>query len=226
MVVELEPEPPCPRHTDRSRAVEGGRGRSDEATGHPSSQEHKRASVHAHNVDGPGGFVHAGRGAGQRAHRGARVYGRQRVAGRGTGLWIARAVHAGPIAALSLTARVGSFIDEGAIVGGARGFVFGASLAARTPTASIAQLGADTSAGQIGLDFTLETTGYVGSHSPLAVGSPWGGVTGLLGLRFGIPTARASAADRSHGILGHGHGRPSVPRCAVRAPLARRERHP
>src|SRR5256714_11295388 len=33
----------------------------------------------------------------------------------------ARAVHAGPVAALSLTARLGSFIDEGAIIGGARG---------------------------------------------------------------------------------------------------------
>src|SRR5207244_6821083 len=38
---------------------------------------------------------------------------------------LARAVHAGPIAALSLTARLGSFINEGAIIGGARGFVFG-----------------------------------------------------------------------------------------------------
>src|SRR2546425_4844464 len=87
---------------------------------------------------------------------------------------VARAVHAGPIAALSLTARIGSFIDEGAIIGGARGVIFGTSLAARTPTATIAQLGADTSRGQIGPDFTLETTGYVGSHSPPSVGVPWG----------------------------------------------------
>src|SRR5881397_1686945 len=103
----------------------------------------------------------------------------------GLDVGLARAVHAGPIAALSLTARLGSFIDEGAIIGGARGFVFGTSLAARTPTSTIAQLGADTSGGQIGLDFTLEATGYVGSKSPLPVGSPWGGVSGLLGLRFG-----------------------------------------
>src|SRR2546426_12030410 len=38
---------------------------------------------------------------------------------------LARAVHAGPIAALSLTARLGSFINEGAINGGARGVVVG-----------------------------------------------------------------------------------------------------
>src|SRR5947199_96513 len=107
---------------------------------------------------------------------------------------LARAVHAGPIAALSLTARLGSFINEGAIIGGARGFVFGTSLAARTPTSTIAQLGADTSGGQIGLDFTLEGTGYVGSNSPLPVGSPWGGVSGLLGLRFGDPKGACPGA--------------------------------
>src|SRR5882724_13375965 len=100
---------------------------------------------------------------------------------------VARAVHAGPIAALSLTARLGSFIDEGAIIGGARGFVLGTSLAARTPTATIAELGADTSASRIGLDLTVEATGYVGSRSPLPVGSPWGAISLLPGLRFGDP---------------------------------------
>jgi len=140
---------------------------------------------------------------------------------------IARAVHAGPIAALSLTARLGSFIDEGAIVGGARGFVFGASLAARTPTASIAQLGADTSAGQIGLDFTLETTGYVGSHSPLAVGSPWGGVTGLLGLRFGDPNgSRLGLLIGPTVFLGTVTDVRAFLGVRFEAPLARRERHP
>src|SRR5947208_6090687 len=106
----------------------------------------------------------------------------------GLDVGFARAVHAGPVAALSLTARVGSFIDEGAIIGGARGFVFGASLAARTRTATIAELGADTSASRVGLDLTIEATGYVGSRSPLPVGSPWGAVSGLPGLRFGART--------------------------------------
>src|SRR2546428_5536684 len=59
---------------------------------------------------------------------------------------LARAVHAGPIAALSLTARLGSFINEGAIIGGAPGVVFGTRVAARTPTWTIAELGADTRA--------------------------------------------------------------------------------
>ena|SRR5690242_9096428 len=96
-----------------------------------------------------------------------------------------RRVHAGPIAALSLTGRVGSFIDEGAVIGGARGFVFGATLGAHTPAATLAYLGADTSSTRLGLDFTVEATGYVGSNSPLPVGSPWAGISGLLGLKFG-----------------------------------------
>jgi hypothetical protein len=140
---------------------------------------------------------------------------------------VARAVHAGPIAALSLTARVGSFIDEGAIIGGARGFVFGTSLAARTPTASIAQLGADTSAGQIGLDFTLEATGYVGSHSPLPVGSPWGGITGLLGLRFGDPNgSRLGLLVGPTVFLGTVTEVRTFLGVRFEAPLARQERHP
>src|SRR5260370_14951928 len=61
---------------------------------------------------------------------------------------VARAVHAGPIAALSLTARIGSFIDESAIIRGARGVIFGTSLAARTPTAPISHVRADPRRGQ------------------------------------------------------------------------------
>src|SRR5690242_2955381 len=94
----------------------------------------------------------------------------------------ARRVHAGPIAAVSLAARLGSFVDEGAIINGARGFIFGTSLAVRTPSATIAELGADTSASRVGLDFSLEATGYAGSNSPLPVGSPWGAMSGLIGV--------------------------------------------
>ncbi len=133
----------------------------------------------------------------------------------------------GSIAALSLTARLGSFINEGAIIGGARGFVFGTSLAARTPTSTIAQLGADTSGGQIGLDFTLEATGYVGSNSPLPVGSPWGGVSGLLGLRFGDPNgSRLGLLIGPTVFLGTVTDVRAFLGVRFEAPLARRERHP
>jgi hypothetical protein len=145
----------------------------------------------------------------------------------GLELGIARAVRAGPIAALSLTGRVGSFIDEGAIIGGARGFVFGASLAARTPTATIAALGADTSASQIGLDLTLEATGYVGSHSPLPVGSPWGAISVLPGLRFGDPNgSRLGLLIGPTVFLGSVTEVRTFLGVRFEAPLARRERHP
>ena len=145
----------------------------------------------------------------------------------GFDLGLARAVHAGPIAALSLTARLGSFIDEGAIISGARGFVFGTSFAARTPTSTIAQLGADTSGGQIGLDFTLEATGYVGSNSPLPVGSPWGGVSGLLGLRFGDPNgSRLGLLIGPTVFLGTVTDVRAFLGVRFEAPLARREHHP
>ena len=140
---------------------------------------------------------------------------------------LTRRVHAGPIAAVGLGARLGSFIDEGAIIGGARGFVFGTTLSARTHTATIAELGADSSTSRVGLDLTVEATGYVGSRSPLPEGSPWGAVSVLPGIRFG---------DSNGGGLGLLFG-PTVffgditrvrPFLGIRfdTPLARRERHP
>jgi hypothetical protein len=139
----------------------------------------------------------------------------------------ARTVHAGPVAVLSLTARLGSFIDEGAIIGGARGFVFGTSLAARTPTATIAELGADTSASQIGLDLTVEATGYVGSRSPLPVGSPWGAVSVLPGLRFGDPNGSRFALLLGPTVfLGDVTQVRTFLGVRIEAPLARRERQP
>lgn len=139
----------------------------------------------------------------------------------------ARRVHAGPIAAVSLAGRLGSFVDEGAIINGARGFIFGTSLAVRTPTGTLAELGADTSASRVGIDFTLEATGYAGSNSPLPVGSPWGAVSGLVGLRFGDPnggqfglligpTVFFGSVTQTRAFLG----------ARFETPLAGRERHP
>jgi hypothetical protein len=139
-----------------------------------------------------------------------------------------RAVHAGPIAMLSLSGRIGEFIDQGAIIGGARGFLFGTTLAARTPMTIVAELGSDSSTTRLGLDLTLEATGYVGANLPLGwVGSPWGAVSVLPALRFGDP-------EGSRGGLLIG---PTVffgtvtqvrPFLGLRfeLPLARRDRHP
>lgn len=101
----------------------------------------------------------------------------------------AHQVRAGPVAVMGVSARLGSFVDEGAIVGGAQGFVFGATLSARTPAATLFQVGADTNSGRVGLDLTVEATGYLGSHSPLPLGSPWGAISLLPGVRFGDPNS-------------------------------------
>ena len=138
-----------------------------------------------------------------------------------------RAVHAGPVAQLSLSGRVGEFIDQGAIVGGARGFLFGTTLAARTPMTVIAELGSDSSTTRLGLDLTLEATGYVGANSPLVVGSPWGAVSLLPALRFGDP-----AGSRGGVLIGptlfFGTVTEVRPFLGLRfdVPLARRDRHP
>jgi hypothetical protein len=139
----------------------------------------------------------------------------------------ARAVHAGPIAAVSLSGRLGEFMNQGAIIGGAQGFLFGTTLAARTPMTIVAELGSDSSTSRLGLDLTLEATGYVAANSPLPVGSPWGAVSLLPALRFGDPEG-----TRGGLLIG-----PTVffgtitqvrPFLGLRfeLPLARRERHP
>src|SRR5205807_5607 len=85
-----------------------------------------------------------------------------------------RALRSGPFAAVSLGARLGEFIDQRAIIGGSQGFVFGATLAARTRALTVAEFGSDTAPSRMGVDLTIETTGYAGVHSPPGTGSPWG----------------------------------------------------
>ena len=133
-----------------------------------------------------------------------------------------RGLPSGPIAAVSLGARLGEFIDQRAIIGGSQGFVFGATLGARTRALTVAEFGSDTAPSRVGLDVTVETTGYAGAHSPLGIGSPWGAVSVLPGLRvggFGLvfgPTAFFGTATLVRPFLG----------VRFDVPLARRERHP
>jgi hypothetical protein len=89
------------------------------------------------------------------------------------------------LAAISLTARLGTFIDETAVSGGSRGIAFAPTLGFRTKMKRIAQLGEDERGTAIGLDMTLETSAYVASGSPFWQGSRWGAVALLPGLRIG-----------------------------------------
>jgi hypothetical protein len=145
----------------------------------------------------------------------------------GADLGYVRAVHAGPLRVASFSARLGSFIDEGAILGGTRGFVFGLTLGGHTGLWRLADLGTETSKSEVGVDLTVEGTGYVGAHTPLPQGSLWGALTVLPGLKFGDPdgmqiglllgpTLFLGQVNQVRAFLG----------LRFEAPLARQEPHP
>lgn len=132
------------------------------------------------------------------------------------------------LAAVSLSGRVGTFINESSMLGGARGAVFGVTLAARTPMKSIAQFGAEEHGTGIGFDLTFEVTGYTASGSPLSQGPRWAAVSVL-------PAFSIGSGDAPHFgiVIGPtaflGRGKPSMRGMLAfraEAPLARRERRP
>ena len=91
----------------------------------------------------------------------------------------------GPFRGVGETLRLGSFVDEGQIIGGARGFVGGLAVSARTGMLPLAAMGSETSSSTLGLDLTLEAAGTLGSNSPFPQGSAWLSFAVLPGLRFG-----------------------------------------
>ncbi|HVH09039.1 MAG TPA: hypothetical protein VM736_04510 [Gemmatimonadales bacterium] len=141
---------------------------------------------------------------------------------QGLDIGYGRAVRSGPFATLTVGARFGEFIYQRAITGGAQGFWFGTTVAARTRALTIAEFGSDTAPSHLGLDLTAEATGYVASNSPLGIGSPWAAVSLLPGFRagnFGLvfgPTAFFGTAILVRPFLG----------VRFDVPLAGRERHP
>jgi len=96
-----------------------------------------------------------------------------------------RPIHVGPLRSVMLGGRGGSFIDEGAIVGGSRGVIGAAMLGLRTGLAHVADVGNETNPAPLGVDLSIEVSGYAGSNSPLPQGSPWAAVSLLPGIRFG-----------------------------------------
>lgn len=103
----------------------------------------------------------------------------------GVDLGIGHSIHAGPLRSMTVAARLGAFVDEGAIRGGVQGFVGGAVLAVRTGLARIGDVGNQTNPNAFGADLTVEAVGYGGSNSPLPQGSTWGAISVLPGLRLG-----------------------------------------
>ena len=131
------------------------------------------------------------------------------------------------LAALSLSSRVGTFINESSMIGGTQGIAFGATLAARTRMKSFAQVGEEEHGTALGFDMTFEVTGYTSSGSPLPR-TRWLAVSVLPALSIG-------SGDAAHFgiVIGPtaflGDGKPSVRGMLAfrgEAPLARRERRP
>jgi len=141
--------------------------------------------------------------------------------------WVWRKAR-GPVGALSLGARLGTFVGEGAILGGNRGFVFAATVGARSGRLMLAELGDENNLTQIGFDVTIEATGYLGSHSPLPQGSSWGALALLPGLRVGSGNGpRYALVIGPTWFIGSSPGEVrGLLAFRVEAPLARRESHP
>ena len=140
--------------------------------------------------------------------------------------YVRRATH-GLVHALSAGARLGSYVDEGAVIGGNRGFVFAPTLAARSGRIIMAELGDEHNLTTIGFDVTVEATGYLTANPPPLQRATWGAVAVLPGLRVGGgdgpqyglvvgPTWFFGPTTQVRGLLAF----------RVEAPLARRERHP
>ena len=130
--------------------------------------------------------------------------------------------------AYSAGARIGTFIDEGAILGGSRGIVFAPTLGARTAPATIAELGDELNPTAIGFTVTFEASGYVASSSPIAYGSSWGALAVLPGLGAGGGNSmRFSLVVGPTLFIGKGKSNVrGLFALRFEAPLARRERAP
>lgn len=88
-------------------------------------------------------------------------------------------------AALAIAGRLGTFMEESAVMSASRGAVFAVTVSARTHMRQISELGNEERPIPIGLDLTLEATGYLASSSPLLQGANWFAVGVLPSLRAG-----------------------------------------
>jgi hypothetical protein len=132
------------------------------------------------------------------------------------------------LAAISLSGRLATFINQSTMLGGSKGAVFGVTLAGRTRMKSIAQFGAEEHGTGIGFDLTFEVTGYTASGSPLRQGARWAAVSVL-------PAFSVGSGDAPHFAIVIGptvllsSGKPAMQGMLAfrgEAPLARRERRP
>jgi hypothetical protein len=99
-----------------------------------------------------------------------------------------QAVHAGPLRSASVGGRFGAFVDENALIGGARGVVAGLVLQTRTGLVQLADVGNESNPSAFGIDVSFEGILYGSANTPLSqFGSVWGALSVLPGVRFGDP---------------------------------------
>lgn len=140
-----------------------------------------------------------------------------------------RVTRAGPVRHASLALRLGTFVTDAVVFGGSRGFAAGLALAGRSGVVPVAEVGTDPDIARVGLDLTVEVTGYVADDSPLVQGAAWAAVAVLPGLRVGNPgTTQFSlmlgpAVFLDRGVRGNVRAFLGL---RVDTPLARRERQP
>lgn len=89
------------------------------------------------------------------------------------------------LAAISISSRMGAFIEQSNYLGGSRGMVFAGTVSVRTRMLQIGELGNEEHVTPMGLDLTIEAAGYVANGSPFWQGSRWAAVSLLPSLRIG-----------------------------------------
>src|SRR6266704_3321019 len=132
------------------------------------------------------------------------------------------------LAAIGLAGRVGTFVNESAMLGSNQGVVFAATLSARTLMKSIAQFGTEEHGTGVGFDLTFEVTGYTAANSPLALGSKWAAISVLPAFSIGSGSSAHFGIVIGPTVFLHS-GKPLMRGLLAfrgEAPLARRERHP
>lgn len=85
----------------------------------------------------------------------------------------------------SVGVRVGSFYDGAQILGSAQGVVGALTLAMRTKTVTLGEVGTEVDVSRIGVDVSVEVAGYGAVNPPPQFGKGWFSVAVLPGVRFG-----------------------------------------
>jgi len=99
----------------------------------------------------------------------------------------------GPFEEYSVGVRLGAFYDEAQILGSARGFVGALTVATRTKTVTLGEVGTEVDVSRVGFDVSVEVAGYAAANSPLPEGSGWFSAALLPGVRFGRDGQMAAA---------------------------------